>query len=77
MCCCVTFYEILEGLHYRSRADAAPSFDHIVGDGEHRWRHHDVERLRGLKVDDEFEFCKLCDREVGGLRAVLSRSTIK
>ena len=34
-CGYVTFCEISGGLHYRSRADAAPSFDHIVGTGEY------------------------------------------
>ena len=50
--------------------------DHLVGDGEHRWRHHDVERSRGLKVDDEFEFGKLCDREVGGFRAIEDAASV-
>ena len=50
--------------------------DHFVGDGEHRWRHRDVERSRGLSVDDEFEFGKLCDCEVGGLRTIEDAASV-
>jgi hypothetical protein len=28
------------------------SLDHLVGEGEHRRRHGEAERLRGLEVDD-------------------------
>src|SRR5450759_4482116 len=54
----------------------AALFDNLVGDGEHRGRHHDVERSRGLKVDDEFEFGKLGDREVGGLCAIEDAASV-
>jgi len=33
--------------------------DHLVGDGEHRWRHLDAKRSRRLQVDDELEFGQL------------------
>src|ERR1700690_1361169 len=45
-------------------------FDHLVGDGEHPWRHLDAERARRLQVDGEFEFGRLRDRQVGGLGAL-------
>src|SRR6202011_2863439 len=44
--------------------------DHLVGDGEHPWRHLDAERSRRLKVDDELEFGRLQHRQVGGLGAL-------
>jgi hypothetical protein len=40
--------------------------DHIVRDGEHARRHVDAECPRRLKVDDELEFGRLHDRQVGG-----------
>jgi hypothetical protein len=30
--------------------------DHLVGDGEHRWRHLDAKCSRRLQVDHELEF---------------------
>jgi hypothetical protein len=44
-------------------------FDDLVGDGEHTWRHLDVERSRRLQVDDELELGRLHDRQVGGFGA--------
>jgi hypothetical protein len=36
------------------------SLDHLVGAREQRWRHVEVERLRGLKVDRELELlCRM------------------
>src|SRR5215471_15359469 len=32
-------------------------------------RHGDAERLRGLEIDDQLEFCDLLDRQVGRLLA--------
>jgi len=31
------------------------SLDHVVGQGEQRWRHGETEGIRGLAVDDEFK----------------------
>jgi hypothetical protein len=42
-------------------------FNNLVGGGEQPGRHFDAERSRRLKVDDEFEFGRLHDRQVGGL----------
>jgi hypothetical protein len=38
--------------------------DHLVAASEQRWRNLKAKRLRGLRVDDEFEFGRLLDREV-------------
>jgi putative ABC transport system substrate-binding protein len=38
-------------------ARASHSFDHIVGAGEDRLRHGEAERLGGLQIDDQLEFC--------------------
>jgi NAD(P)-dependent dehydrogenase (short-subunit alcohol dehydrogenase family) len=46
------------------------SFDHLVGDGEYRWRHLDAERARRLKIDDELELGRLQHRQIGGLGAL-------
>jgi hypothetical protein len=35
--------------------------DHLVGDGEQRWRHVEAERICGLQVDDQLEFSRLLD----------------
>jgi hypothetical protein len=35
------------------------SFDRLVSDGEHRWRHLDAERSRRLKVGDKLELAAL------------------
>src|SRR5580700_3945913 len=51
-------------------ARRAASFDHLVGDREHRGRHLDAERARSLQIDDELEFGQLSNWEVGGLRAL-------
>jgi hypothetical protein len=49
-------------------AEVALSFDHLIAAGEQRRRHAEAERLRGLQVDSQFEFCRLLDRDVARLR---------
>jgi hypothetical protein len=44
--------------------------DHIVGAAEQRQREGEAERLGGLEIDNEFDFCKQLDRQVGGLLPV-------
>ena len=39
-----------------SRCSKWQLLDHLVGEHEQSWRNVDVERLRGLQVDDEFKF---------------------
>src|ERR1700722_1993292 len=43
--------------------------DHLVGGGEERFRNGEAECLGSLEVDYQFEFGRLLDRKVGGLRA--------
>src|ERR1035438_88801 len=46
------------------------SFDHLVGDGEQPGRQREAERLGSLEVDDQLEFDRLHDRQIGGLLAL-------
>jgi hypothetical protein len=41
------------------RSKTAPSFDHLVGDGEQRERHREAERLRSLEIDHDLELGRL------------------
>ena len=44
--------------------------DHLVGAAEQRQREGEAERLGGLEIDNELDFCKQLDRQVGGLLPV-------
>ena len=46
---------LLGAYAFRPRASSIGSFDHLVGTGEQRGRHIDVECLGGLQVDNELE----------------------
>jgi hypothetical protein len=43
------------------------SFDHLIGTGEKRWRDGKANFLSGFEVDDQSEFRRLFNREIGGL----------
>src|SRR6185312_3955021 len=53
-----------------ARGPSTPSFDHLVGAGEQRWRHVEAERLSSLEVDDQLELGGLNHRQVGRLGAL-------
>src|SRR5262249_20992174 len=46
------------------------SFDHLVGEREQPVRNLETKRLRGLEIDDQLEFGRQHDRQVGGLVAL-------
>jgi hypothetical protein len=50
---------------WRSEADCAILFHSCTG--EQRGRHSDAEGLRGLEIDNQLEFGRLHNRQVGGL----------
>ena len=56
-------------VRFGPKADIEPSFDHLVSDGEQPWRHLNIQRSRGLKVDGEHELGRLQYRQIGGLCA--------
>jgi hypothetical protein len=57
----------------RALAARMQLFDHLVGAGEQRRWHVEAERLGGFQIDDQFEPCRLHDREVGGLGVRMPR----
>src|SRR5262245_42890010 len=53
----------------RTSLRLAHSLDHLVDAANQRQRDGEAERLGGLHVDDEFDFGRLLDRQLGGLLA--------
>jgi len=45
-------------------------FDQLVGAGDERLRHGEAECFSGPEIDQQFEFRRLFDRKIGGLRPV-------
>src|SRR5262249_51785510 len=56
-------------LHWRHTHTGRTSFDHLVDAANQRQRDGEAERLGGLHVDDELDFGRLLDRQLGGLLA--------
>src|SRR6516165_1268811 len=52
------------------RITRAASFDHLVGAGKKRRRDFDAQTLGGLQIDDQFEFRRQRDWQVGWLLAL-------
>jgi hypothetical protein len=52
------------------------SLDHLVGAAEQRERECDAKRLGGLEIDDELDFCRLLNRQVGRLLALQNSSNV-
>src|SRR5262249_61555497 len=46
------------------------SFNNLVRQCEHRWRHSDAKRSGGLEIDDKLIFCRLLHRQLGGVCAL-------
>src|SRR5262249_24091367 len=59
-----------------ARGPSTPSFDHLVGAGEQRRRNFQVKRPGRLEIDDELDFGRLHDRQIGGLGALEDASDI-
>ena len=49
------------------RSKVEPLFDHLIGGHLHDQRHREPKRPRCLEIDDELEFHRLLDRQVGRL----------
>ena len=54
----------------RTSLRLAHLLDHLIGDGEHPWRHLDAEHSRRLQVKNELKFGRLQHRQVRGLGAL-------
>src|SRR5271168_1289008 len=54
----------------RPKAELGISFDYLAGEREERRRDLEAELLRGLEIDDEFDFGRLDDRQLLGLFAL-------
>jgi hypothetical protein len=44
--------------------------DHLVGNGEHGWRHGQAQCLCGLEVDHQLKFRRLLHRQIGWFLAL-------
>jgi len=51
------------------------SLNHLVGESEHFVGNGEAERLGGFEIDDEIEFGRLLDRQLAGLRRILSTNS--
>src|SRR4029453_3699799 len=53
-----------------ARGPSTPSFNHLVGARGEAGRHLKTERLRGLEIDDQFEFARLYHRQLSSFFAL-------
>src|ERR1700733_9961482 len=58
--------------HFRfvPKAKLACSFDHLVGQRQHRRWNFEIDRFRSLEVEHEQIARRLFEREIGGLRSL-------
>jgi hypothetical protein len=50
-----------------ARGPSTPSFDHLVGAQQERFGDRQTKRVRSGQIDDEIEFVRLLDRDIGRL----------
>jgi hypothetical protein len=55
----------------------ASLFDHLVRAGEQRWRQIEAERLRRTGIDNQLEFGRLLNRQIGRLLTFSERVRYK
>jgi hypothetical protein len=63
--------------HFRTYAPQqnAASFDHLIGEREHRWRNFESERLCSLEINHQLEFARLYHGQVGRVSPLRMRPT--
>ena len=58
---------LLGAYAFRPRASAIGSFDHLVGDGEQRWRDSEARCFGSLEIDHQIELGRLGNWQIRGL----------